>query len=188
LALPEELLLKSATDLGEMRKITEIDWFLRRNLWIQIGLAHSGKIKEVTPISIYAGVCSKQNFEHAIKNPIRVAWYLSEPQQDMDRLKAGLEIGITRLLEFVERGPMPGEASSFMKAIELLMNRVHGPVKTIIESKHAHLNLNKPIQANTNINERIDQLKSKLLPHQETEKDVTQIDEDNSSGVEQEVS
>lgn len=161
--LPADIASMTLEELEAHRTPTEVDYFLRRNLWRQVELVHKGIAEKVEPVSVYSGVCSKQNYEMLSKNMYRVAWLLTSPLDSRDRAEAGLSIGITNLLKFVAREPTAETASAFLKAIEMLWNRVHGPVVTKIESKHAHINMNKPIGNVIDPGSRIEELKSKLV-------------------------
>jgi hypothetical protein len=109
-----------------------------------------------------------------MKNPHRMAWLLIYPQDDVERLKAGLSMGITRLIEFVSKPVTEDTAGAFLKALEIMFNRVHGPVVQKIEAKHAHLNMNKPIVQQDDPNRRLDELKTKIVQARE----VTPVSEE----------
>lgn len=144
-SLPADIAAMSVADLEDVRKPTEIDFFLRRNLWKQVEIAQKANITELQPVTIYSGVCSKQNYEKITLNPVRVAWMLTPPNLDLERLEAGLSIGLTNLMKFVAKEPTSETAGAFLKAIEFLYNRVHGPIVQRVDARHAHMNLNKPI-------------------------------------------
>ena len=136
----------------------------------------------IKTVSVYRDICTRQNFDQVIRTPIRVAWLLTYPYHDTERMRAGLNIAITRLLEFVSRNVTNDSAPAFLKAVEILLNRVHGPVVQRIESKHAHLNLNKPIPHPTNedATQRIEELKAKLLEAREVKETVEIKEESNN--------
>lgn len=147
-SLPEEIANLSLDELEQMRKPTEIDYFLRKNLWKQVELVKTGVISSIEPIRIYQGVCTRANYEKLIKNHVRIAWLLVHPGEDMERAEMGFSIGLKNLIKFVSKEPDQFTASAFLKAMEMLWNRVHGPVPTKIDARHAHVNLNKPIAPN----------------------------------------
>lgn len=172
-----EILEMTIDELEETRNFSDIDYLLRKNLWKQVDLAIKSGFEELTTVSIYGSICSQQAFDKVIKNPHRLAWLLMHPQEDIDQMRSLLSMGISRLRKDFMTMPMNERtAGHFLKAIDLLMNRVHGPVAQKIEAKHAHLNMNKPIatQLDTphDVIARLDELKEKLLP-----KEVTPIDD-----------
>jgi hypothetical protein len=173
-SLSHEVAIMSADEILGKQKITEIDYLLRKNLWKQVELAQKGAIGEIEPVSIYKGVCSKQNFYNILDNPYRMAWILLNPQKDMSVMEAGLGVGLRRLLEFISKPVTPDTAGPFLKAIEILLNRVHGPVVQVqkIDKRSAHVNLNKPVAPSPveGAGSRLEELKSKIL---ESTRDVT---------------
>jgi len=175
LNLPPDIALMSALEIENIRNPTEIDFLLRKRLWKQVEIAKKTGETHITNRSIFAGVCSEQNFFVVLKNPHRVAWLLTHPTEDLERMKYGLSLGMKNLVEFVSKTPNEKTAGAFLKAIELLMNRVHGPVVQKVEAKHAHMKVQSPISTATpeEVIARLDELKSKLL----TTKDVTPSDD-----------
>lgn len=173
--LPIDVAMKTLIELETERKPTEVDYFLRRNLWKQVELVQNGVIPAIEPVSIYGGVCSKQNFEdRVVTSPLRVAWLLIHPSTTHERLEAALSVGLTNLLAFVAEKPNADTIGAFLKAIEILMNRVHGPVIQKIQAQHAHVNLNKPIPGQITARDalgKLEEMKQQLLQ----EKDVTPV-------------
>lgn len=163
--MPPEIALMDIDALESVRKPTEIDFFLRRNLWKQVDMVQNGLIPDIAPADIYRGVCSKQNYDRIATTPHRLAWILLPPTEDSERLAAGLSIGITNLVKFVSREPTAETASAFMKAIEFLYTRVHGPVVQRIDARHAHahVNMKDAPAAPEDVKNRIEELKAKLV-------------------------
>ena len=171
-AVPPELLLMTAEEIEAQRDPSSVDYFLRRNLWETVEKAKKAGISEITAASIYGGVCAASTFtQSVITNPLRLAWLLVNPLSELDRTEEALAFGLMRIRNDILTMPMNEKtAPTILKAVELLWNRVRGPVVQRIEAKHAHINMNKPIaQSPNNITEKIDDLKDKLL----TLKDVT---------------
>jgi hypothetical protein len=162
-SLPPELVRKTELELEADRTPTEVDYLLRKNFWKQVDLAQKGVISDIKAVDVYAGACSDTNFEERVlKSPIRLAWILTYPSTPDDLMEAGLNIALKNMIKFVSREPNEDTASAFMKAVEILLNRVKGPVIQKIQAQHAHLNMNKPI-VNQNPNARIEELKNKLV-------------------------
>lgn len=161
-SLPEEIAVLTIEELETKRKPTQIDFFLRKNLWKQVELVQKGAFTEIDAVDIYRGVCARNSYENLAKNPERVAWLLIHPSESHDRAEAGFEIGLTNLLKFVAKEPTAETAGAFLKAMEMLWNRVHGPVVQRIDSRHATLNLNKPIAKPPGKENRLEELKAKL--------------------------
>jgi hypothetical protein len=177
---PETLAL-TLDELEELRNPSEIDYLLRKNLWKQVELAKKSGFDELTTASIYSPVCSSQAFDKVMKNDVRLAWLLMHPREAIDEMRSLLSMGMARMRKDFMTMPMNERtAGHFLKAIDLLMNRVHGPVAQKIEAKHAHLNLNKPrasqLETPNDVIARLDELKEKLLP-----KEVTPIEVEDES-------
>lgn len=169
-SIPDAIAELPQSDLEKQRKPTEIDYFLRESLWKAVESAQKAGITTLYGSAIYGPVCSHQAFERVMVSPLRLAWLLLPPNEDKERMRVGLSLGMTNLLEFVAKPPTAETANAFLKAMEMLLNRVHGPLIQRIEAKHAHMNMNKPIAGPpTNVNDRLEELKKNLLP----EKDVT---------------
>ena len=175
MGLPPEIANMSASELEEIRNPTEIDWLLRKRLWNRVEIARKTQETHIQTIAIYGGICSAANFHKLLSSPHRVAWLFTHPAEDIKRMEFGLSVGMGNLLKFVSKEPNEKTAGAFLKAIELLMNRVHGPVVQKVEAKHAHMKVQSPISTATpeEVIARLDELKSKLL----TTKDVTPSDD-----------
>lgn len=160
--LDEEFASKTQVELEDMRKPTEIDFLLRKKLW---QLAEVGLNEEIQPIEIYGDICSRQTFfVKVITSPLRVAWLMTPPQEDKTRMEAGLSIGITNLVKFVSKEPTSETAGAFIKAIEFLYNRVHGPMVQRIDARHAHMKVTAPSGTEPlDVNARLEALKQKLV-------------------------
>jgi len=162
-SIPEDLLKLSGQELEDIRTPTTVDYLLRKSFWKQVELAYKSGETEITAKSIYDGICTKQNWEHKfVPTPYRVAWLLCYPETHMELMENGLTIGIHNLLKFIAKEPTKDTAGSFMKAIDLLLNRVHGPVIQKIQAQHAHahLNMNKPLATNETPEEAIKKLEA----------------------------
>lgn len=171
--LPPELQNRTQDELEIDRKPTDIDYFLRKNLWKLVENAQNGLISEIRAPDIYKGVCSKQVFHNVVNTPLRVAWLMTIPHQDQELMEAGLAIGLKNLIKFVSKEPTVETAGAFIKAIEFLTNRVHGPL--VQTTRNLNLNVNKnspakePPKTPSDVNARLEELKGKLLEA----KDVT---------------
>ncbi len=146
-SIPLDIANMSESEIFAVRKPTRIDWFLRKNLWNSIETARKAGEVEISQASIYAGVCSEQNFRKVMGQPLRLAWMLFHPRTDMDKWEEALSYGLDRFREEFMTMPITKDtAGHFLRALEMLITRVHGPVIQRIEAKHAHLNMNKPIE------------------------------------------
>jgi hypothetical protein len=169
-SIPEPIMLMNQDELESERKPTDIDYLLRKKLWILVDNAQKGLVSEIASQDVFRGTCSRQLFHLALKNPNRVAWLLTPPIHDQDLMEAGVKIGLRNLIKFVSKEPNSETASAFLKAMEILLNRTHGPVIQRVDARHAHMNLNKPLAPqNPDPNSRLEELKQKLM----APKDVT---------------
>lgn len=180
--LPPQIANMSVGELEEARMPTEVDYLLRENLWKQVEIAQKAGETHIKTRAVFAGVCSEQHFFfNIVKSPMRVAWLFTHPQDDIKKMRYGLSIGMKNLIKFISKEPNEKTAGAFLKAVEMLMNRVHGPIIQKVEAKHAHLNMNKPIENSmdspADIIARLDELKSKLL----IPRDVTQTNDNDPS-------
>jgi len=164
-SLPEELVSLSEMELEIKRTPSEVDYLLRRNFWKQVDLAQKGVIPYINQVDVYFGACSDTNFEsRVLKSPIRLAWILTYPSTPDDLMETGLNIALKNMIKFVSREPTSETAGAFMKAVDILLNRVKGPIIQKIQAQHAHLNMNKPIASHaSDPNKRIEELKDKLV-------------------------
>lgn len=176
-AIPPEIMAMTMDQLEQKYTISHIDYFLRQNLWKSIGVAQKLGKTEIPAVSIFEGVCSAQNFEGYVrKNPYRLAWILMKPVQVTEIMEESLDFGIKKLRVWLSTVYLDADTiGPFIKAVEMLMNRVKGPVVHRIEAKHAHLNMNKPIAAPGDPNARLEELKSKLVPRDVTPIEITPV-------------
>lgn len=177
--LPQEFAEMSQKDLETIRKPTEIDHYLRNRLWDLIGKAQNGLIHQIQQVDIYAGICTETNWTQRVcKSPQRVAWLLMPPQDDMDRMKAGLAIGLTNLIDFIANPINKETAGAFIKAISILLDRVHGPVVQRLDTRNLNVNVDKKEHSAASV-ESLKQLKEKI----ESAVDVTPVDPSGTEGV-----
>jgi hypothetical protein len=168
-SVPEDLLRLSGQELEDIRTPTTVDYLLRKSFWKQVELAYKTGETSITAASIYDGICTKQNWEHKfVPTPYRIAWLLCYPETHMELMENGLTIGVHNLLKFIAKEPDRNTASAFIKAIDLLLNRVHGPVIQKIQAQHAHahMNLNKPLASNETPEEamkKLEDLRAQLM-------------------------
>lgn len=166
-AIPLEVLAMTPEELETAYPPGTIDYFLRKNIWSKVREAKKLGETKLFAADIYNGVCHATNFhKRVIKNPIRLAWLLFDPLSEMDKAEEALLFGLMRVRNDLLTMPMNDKtAPHILKAVELLWNRVRGPVIQKIEAKHAHLDLNKPIADNSPVDilKRLDELKAKLL-------------------------
>lgn len=178
--LSDEVKNMSEAELYQTGKITQTDWFLRKNFWKLYETALATGQAEVPTVGIYKGIMSNQNFHsRVLTNPYRVAWMLSKPIGSQEIMEEAALFGIQRLRAELLTMPINFQtAGHFLKALEFVANRAWGPIIQKLEAKHAHLNLNKPIQSGqpTNALDRLDELRGKLIES----RDVTEVTTDDS--------
>lgn len=130
-----EYLEASEVNLYEMLKPTELDDRLRLSFWKEYNRAQDNNVG-MKMAYVYSPIMSMENFYHVVlKNPSRVAWMIKPPEEYMLSLEASLNHGknnldkIMKMNLFDEDGNIKkAEASIFIKAYELLDNRVKGAV------------------------------------------------------------
>lgn len=140
---------KSEHELLKLLKPSEIDDKVRLLFWIEYNRAQDSNTKMVMSHT-YSKVMSRDCFFDLLKVPRRVAWIMSPPEEYMISLEASLNHGrrnmdkIMRMSLFDEKGKLrTAEAKVFLKAFELLDNRVKGAVVQRIEQKTASLHLHQ---------------------------------------------
>jgi hypothetical protein len=170
-AIPNEILQMSEIELYDTGKITQTDWFLRKNLWNLIESAQKSNENAIPTSAIYRGITSHQNFfQQIVHNQIRLAWLLIKPTALPELIDEATYFGLKRLRHDLLTMPMNEKSAPvFLKAVEFLANRAWGPVIQRIEAKHAHLDLgtriNKEPTYSTNpedVAKRLAELKRKL--------------------------
>lgn len=171
-AMAPELTEASQAEIEKMRKPNEIDYKLREKLWFLIENAQKTRIPHIPTVRVFEGILTEQGFQLAIENPLRLAWMMLRPTEDRSKMRTVL----TQLIQKIETEVLPraitdDNMGNFLKLLEFLTNRVHGPVIQKIEAKHAHVNLNKQLAsaAPDDQQRRLGALKEKLLQA----KDVT---------------
>lgn len=164
-SIPDEMKAMQPEELEAKFDPGPIDYYLRKNLWKQVELARAAGETSLNPIDIYKGICHVSTFHgRVIKNNYRLAWLLINPVTDAERAEESLAFGLMRIRRDLLTLPMNEKtAPTILRAVELLWNRVHGPLIQRIEAKHAHLNLNKPL-AKAPVHERLSEFKDKLQP------------------------
>lgn len=162
--LPTELLELDLHDLEARCKFTETDYFLKKRLWELITEREDEpESPPIRGIDIYKGICTLQNFHRRLDSPIRVAWFLHDARNDIKRLEAGLPIAISNLLNFIAQPITEKTATAFLRALDMMLSRTHGPVIQRVDARHAHVNLNKPIdQSNIEV-EQLKEMRERLL-------------------------
>lgn len=174
--LPPEIAILSQAEIEKMRKMNELDYNLRENLWKLVENAHKSGITELVTKRVYEGFCSKQNFDlYIVRNPLRLAWLMHRPVEDRKKMKTLLQMLIQKVESEVLCQPITdSNVGHYIKLLEFLTNRVHGPMIQRIDARHAHVNMNKPIAEQPgNVNERLEELKKNLLqPKDVTPKNV----------------
>ncbi len=167
-AIPLEILQMSTDDLEEKRIPTDYDYLLRKSMWKQIEIAQKNGISEISNVLVYGPVCSRQAFDAVIKSPLRIAWLMIPPDHDVERMRGILGMSLGRLGRKMATMDINEKSlGNYLRAIEFLMNRVHGPVIQKVEAKHAHLNLNKPIISEAPDHDRLESIREKLAAARE---------------------
>lgn len=163
-AIPEDVWAMTQDELEVHRKPTDVDYLLRKRIWDLVGKGERGFISDISSTDVYKGICSKQAFHQALAVPMRVAWFLTPMHPDHELMEAGVKIGLRNLMRFISKEPDQFTIGAFIRALELLLNRTHGPVVQRIDARHAHLNMNKPVVANgsSDPNARLEELKARL--------------------------
>jgi hypothetical protein len=176
--IPSELRNLSTSELEQLRQPSPLDYALRQNFWSAIDKAKSNGDPQIRISHVFKDVCTKQAFHLVCENPVRMAFILNRPKDDLGRLRDILQVAIGRFEHYVATSPINEKtAGHYLKAMEILMNRVHGPMVQKIEAKHAHLNMNKPIAPpnnETEVNQRLNELRAKLLPEPQNDI-ITQV-------------
>lgn len=157
----------SEVNLYEILKPTELDDRLRLSFWKEYNRAQDNGIG-MKMANVYSPIMSMENFYHKVlKNPDRVAWMIKPPEEYMISLEASLNHGknnldkIMKMNLFDEQGNLKkNEASIFLKAYELLDNRVKGAVIQRIEQKTASLHVHQKVDQEE-LRKELDELRDK---------------------------
>lgn len=178
--IPNEILAMPMHELEELSPPREIDYLLQRNFWKAVNNAARQENPKIILSHIYNGVCSKQNFQKIMNSPHRLAWIVNFPKKDMERMEGMLSAGLGKIeREILTMKINDKNAGHFLKLIEMLMNRVHGPLIQRIESKHAHYKVPPAANPDTvkDVNQRLEELKSKLIAAPKNTDIITQVKE-----------
>lgn len=185
LRLPEEILCMTIDELEANRPMSLLDYNLRKNLWDQIAIARKVPGHIIYPSDVYNKVMTSQGFQRVIKNPYRVAWLMINPRTNAEKMAVQLNYGLERLgNEVLTMALNEKTYGHFLKAIEILLNRVEGPMLQRIQQTNlnANLNMNKPVEISnpTEAIARLDELKGKLINEREVGpvKEVSEIIEE----------
>lgn len=141
---PEYLTLPEY-DLKKLLEPDDTDDEIRVAFWHEYVRAQDAGNK-IRLITAFSNFCSDHYFYHKmITNPKKVAWIICRPAHYMMSLEASLDNGrrsikkIMAMKIFDDNGNIkPKEAGIFLKAYEMLDNRVRGSVIQRIEQKSVH--------------------------------------------------
>lgn len=163
--LPGDIAQLTATELEKLRRPTETDVHLRVRFWKVIDEAKKAGRTSIKHSDIYNDICSSQLFSKIMETPIRLAWIVQPMRDDLDRMRNLLSLAFGKLeTEFFDMPMNEKTAGHFLKAVELLMARVHGPLVHRIEAKHAHIKMTQEAPTSVkDVNSRLDELRSKLI-------------------------
>lgn len=185
--IPNEILAMPMHELEELSPPREIDYLLQRRFWKIVNDASNQENPKIVLTHIYNGICSKQNFQKIMSSPHRLAWIVNFPKNDMERMEGMLSAGLGKIeREILTMKLNDKNTGYFLKLIEMLMNRVHGPLIQKIEAKHAHMKVKAPEvpQDVKDVNKRLEELKQKLIaqpthidiiPDQQPEYDTIEV-------------
>lgn len=145
-----EYLEASEVSLQEELKPSELDDRLRLLFWKEYNRAQDQGVKMNMP-NIYAPVMSRENFyTRVLVAPKRVAWMIKAPEEYMTSLEASLNHGKNNLDKIMKMNLFDGsgnidikKANTFLKAYELLDNRVKGSVIQKTANLHVHQKVNE---------------------------------------------
>lgn len=173
MSISPELSELSQVELEEIRKPTETDYKLRERLWFLIENAQKAQISHIQAVRVCEGILSEQRLFSIIENQPRLAWIMLRPVEDQKKMATLLQ----QMLQKIENEVLPktitdNNLGAYLKLLEFLTNRVHGPLIQRVDARHAHVNLNKPVHSTLppdDQQKRLGELKEKLLQA----KDVT---------------
>ena len=145
-----EWLLMSERELYKELSPSDMDDCLRLQFWTEYNWAQDN-FKNLRMGQVYNGITTRENFfTFVIKNPKRMAWIMNPPQGYMTSLEAMLNRGRPNLdlllqMKLVnDEGKMDYAAAKiFLKAYELVENRVKGGAVQNIAQKTATLHVHK---------------------------------------------
>lgn len=170
-SLPASVSIMTLDEIEAQRVPNENDYLMRRNLWREVDQARKSGETKIDAVDIFGSVCSKQAFTKVLQNPLRLAWLLIPPQQDIDRMRNILDMSLGRLSRTMATIDINEKSlGHYLKALDMLMNRVLGPVVQRLDARHATVNLNKPIQGNIDGLNQIEELKEQIV--QRTVKEI----------------
>ena len=142
LAIPHELIEKSQAEIEDMRPPNENDYRLRERLWFLVDQARETGATKIMNVRLYDGILTAQSWERVMDSSVRLAWLFKRPMDDKKKMQTHLQM----LLQKVEREILPKAVTdqnlaSFLKLLEFLVNRVHGPVVQRIESRNLNMDI-----------------------------------------------
>lgn len=157
-------LTESEADLYELLRPLRLDEKLRVGFWHEYYRAQDSG-QQMLVKNIYGPFVSHKTFyQKIITNPQRLAWIICKPSEQIMSMEASMIFGIEQLDKFMKMklfddgGKLISSKDGmvFLKAFELLANRVKGAVVQRIEQKTASMHLHGELD------EQADELRAEL--------------------------
>lgn len=137
--------------LHKVLEPSDSDDKVRLSFWKEYNRAQDFE-QNMKMVNVYGLLMSNENFFLLLRDNKRVAWMIKPPEEYMISLEASLNHGkdnLNKLMKmklFDEQGNLKKtEANIFIKAYELLDNRVKGAVVQKIEQKTASLHVHQKV-------------------------------------------
>lgn len=167
-----DYLIGSEVQLYKKLTPSEQDDRLRVAFWHEyIAAQDAGRNMKIS--TVFSQVCTDSGFyEHVLPNPKRMAWILCKPEAYMMSLEASLNHGKNQIDRLMKMDLFDGEgnlkhkdAMVFLKAYEMLDNRVKGSVIQRVEARTQSVHVVKKEASNeAELKKQLEDLRRKQGP------------------------
>ncbi len=174
--LPKELVDCTEEEYLKDYEPNKIDLMLRKSFWEEYDKVQAENLPTMDVGRIYDRICTKQTFyQRVVCNPKRLAFIVKEPERLNPKFKRIMDHGISRLEDLVvnaklqfPNGHMDAKgAKVVLDIVEFLYSRVYGSViqKHQVQQQSLHLHAKVPHGTTEPMQNRIEELKEKLVGH-----------------------
>jgi hypothetical protein len=142
--IPDELKIKNESELMTLATPTPTEFAMKKSLWDWfLAQESAGLAKDLEPVHIYGGVCSKQYFfSYFLNKPAKVAWLFSPPIDTETLIEEAFLFGLHRVRnDLLTMTINEKTAPTILKAFQYFADRKLGLLTQTINSKNLNVEL-----------------------------------------------
>lgn len=141
------LWMLSEVELEQKFRPNHNDYLFRKRINQLVVEAEAAGFDKIETLSIYDGVCTRQNFYQSLKlNPYRIVWLFSPVLNAAELMEAGFLQAIKKVMDEVLTMKITEKSAPVvLKALEFFTNRHLGGVTQKIEQKSLTMNVSRTV-------------------------------------------